>query len=85
MHCMLCMSTQSIQRIKACNAFNTMYIDTVDAKYIHIFLPHNFLNIQLIFNPKRFLKAETKGFPTIPLNAMYVDTVDLHCKYFYCI
>ena len=34
------------QRIKACNAFNAMYVDPVDTKHIHIFLPIT----SLIFN-----------------------------------
>ena len=37
---------------------------------------HNFLNIQQIFNPKKFWNAENQGFPTIPPNPIYVDTVD---------
>ena len=37
---------------------------------------HNFLNIQWIFNPKKFWKAETETFPTIPSNAMYVKGVE---------
>ena len=36
---------------------------------------HNFLNIQQIFNPKKFWKAETETFPTISSNAMYVEGV----------
>ena len=27
-----CLSTLSIQRIKACNAFNALFVDTVDTK-----------------------------------------------------
>ena len=41
---------------------------------LHIFA-HNFLNIQLIFNPQKFWKAETQGFPAIPSNAIYVGGV----------
>ena len=42
---------------------------------VHNIVTHNFLNIQRIFNPKKFWKAETETFPTIPLNAMYVERV----------
>ena len=66
------------------NAFNVTYVDAVNAKDIdstHISV-HNFLNIQLIFNLKKFWKAETQGCSAIPLNAMYVNTVDASDKYF---
>ena len=56
---------------KGCNA---MYVEDVeDGKrtYTHI-LAHNFLNIQWIFNPKKFWKAETQSFPTIPSNTVYI-------------
>ena len=33
-HCMLWMSTLLRQRIKACNAFNAMHVNTVDTKHI---------------------------------------------------
>ena len=45
-HSMLCMSTLPTQRIKACKAFNAIYVDIVDTKDIHIFLLITFL----IFN-----------------------------------
>ena len=35
-----------------------------------------FLICNQFFNSKKFWKAGTEGFPTIPSNAMYVDTVD---------
>ena len=56
---------------KGCNA---MYVEDVeDGKrtYKHIFA-HNFLNIHLIFNLQKFWKAETKSFPTIPSNTVYI-------------
>ena len=34
----------------------------------HNIFTHNFLNIQPIFNPIKFWKAETETFPTIPSN-----------------
>ena len=41
-----------------------MYVEGVErhSKYVvgaHNIFAHNFLNIQLIFNPKKFWKAET--------------------------
>ena len=43
---------------------------------VHNIFTHNFLNIQRIFNPKKFWKAESETFPTIPFNAMYVERVE---------
>ena len=60
-------------KIKACNALNAMFVKTVDTTVkTHPHIPaHNFLNIQLIFNPKKFWKAETEGFSTIPSSTIY--------------
>ena len=39
------------------NAFNAIYVDTVDTK-THPNIPaHNFLNIQWIFNPQKVLES----------------------------
>ena len=43
------------------------------AVWAHNVLTHNFLNIQQIFNLKKFWKAETKSFTAIPLNFMYLE------------
>ena len=71
-------------KIKACNALNAMFVQTVDTTVkTHPHIPaHNFLNIQWIFNLQKFWKAETEGFSTIPSNTIYVDTVDTRHKYF---
>ena len=47
-------------KIKACNALNAMFVKTVDTTVkTHPYIPaHNFLNIQLICNPKKFWKTE---------------------------
>ena len=42
--------------ISISNAFNAMYVDTVNTKDIHI-CAHNFLNITRIFNPKKVLES----------------------------
>ena len=59
--------------IKACNALNAMFVARLlillsRITLSHIPARHNFLNIQLIFNPDKivFAKAETQGFSTIP-------------------
>ena len=67
-------------KIKARNALNAMFVETIDTNVkTHPHIPaHNFLNIQLIFNLKKFWKAETEGFSTIR-NIIYVDTV--HTSY----
>ena len=73
---MLCsLSTLSIRRSK--HAMHSMlYVEAVDTKHIHTFLSIT----SLIFNKfsirKKFWKAETEGFSTIPSNTIYVDTVD---------
>ena len=57
---------------KGCNA---MYVgDVEDGKrtYTHI-LAHNFLNTYEFSIRKKFWKAETESFPTIPSNSMYVE------------
>ena len=59
------------------------YVEAVKVKDIHIFiLAHNFLNIQLIFNPIKVWKAETWSFPTIPSNAVYVEAFEASHKNF---
>ena len=57
---------------KGCNA---MYVgDVEDGKrtYTHI-LAHNFLKLNGFSIRKKFCKAETESFPTIPSNSMYVE------------
>ena len=53
-------------KIKACNAFNAIYVNTVDTKHIHTFLAITFLIFNRFSIHKKFWKAETKGFSTIP-------------------
>ena len=54
-------------KIKAHNAFNAIYVDAVNTKHIHTFLPITFLIFNRFSIHKKFWKAETKGFLTIPL------------------
>ena len=54
-------------KIKAHNAFNAIYVDTVDTKHIHMFLPIAFLILNRFSIHKKFWKAATEGFSTIPL------------------
>ena len=46
------------------NAFNAMYVDTVDTKHIYTFLPITFLIFNRFSICKKFWKAETVGFST---------------------
>ena len=46
-------------KIKACNALNAIYFDTVDTKHIHTFLPITFLIFNRFSIRKKFWKAET--------------------------
>ena len=70
-----------IQDIRISNAFNAIFVDTVDRNDIHNFA-HNFLNILPIFNLIKFWKAEAEGFATISSNTTYLDTVNRRHKYF---
>ena len=62
-YCILFVDTIDM-KIKACNALNAMFVETVDTTVkTHPHIPtHNFLNIQPMFNPQTVLKAETEGF-----------------------
>ena len=53
-------------RTRISNAFNAICVDTVDTKHIHTFLPITFLIFNRFLICKKFWKAETKGFSTIP-------------------
>ena len=46
-------------KIKAHNALNAMFVETVNTTVkTHPYIPaHNFLNIQLIFNPQKVLEC----------------------------
>ena len=59
------------------NAFNAIYVDTVDTKHIHTFLLHNFLNIQWIFNPQKVLgKLRLRAF-----QPYHLYSICRHCRY----
>ena len=47
------------------NAFNAMYVDTLDTQHIYTFLPITFLIFNQFSICKKFWKAETEGFSTI--------------------
>ena len=57
------------------NAFNAIYVDTVDTKHIHTFLPITFLIFNRFSISKKFWKATTRLF-NHTINTIYVDTVD---------
>ena len=76
------MLTLSTLGISISNAFNAIYVDTVDTKHIYTFLPITFLIFNGFSICKKFWKAETQGFSSIPSNTIYVDTVDTRHKYF---
>ena len=50
-------------KIKACNALNAMFVETVDTTgKTHPHIPaHNFLNIQWIFNQQKVLESWDSG------------------------
>ena len=59
-----------------------MYVDTVNTKHIYTFLPITFLIFNQFSICKKFWKAETKGFSTIPSITIYVESVNTRHKYF---
>ena len=68
------------------NTVNAIYVNTVDTKHIHTFLPITFLIFNQFSICKKFWKAETEGYiytiyvdteqGSNAFNAMYVNTVD---------
>ena len=48
------------------NAFNAIYVNTVNTKHIHTFLPITFLIFNGFSIHKKFWKVKTRGFSTIP-------------------
>ena len=66
-------------KIKACKALNAIYVDTVDTKHIHTFLLITFLIFNRFSIRKKFFKAETQGFSTIP-SILYMSTLSIHDK-----
>ena len=63
-------------KTKISNAFNAIYVDTVDTKHIHTFLPITFLIFNGFSIRKKFWKAESQGFSTI--HQYYICR---HCRY----
>ena len=61
------------------NAFNAIYVDTVDTKHIHTFLLITFLIFNGFSIRKKFWKAETQGFSTIP-SILYMSTLSIQDK-----
>ena len=61
------------------NAFNAIYVDTVDTKHIHTFLPITFLIFNGFLIRKKCWKAETQGFSTIP-PILYMSKLSIQDK-----
>ena len=53
-----------------------LYVEAVDTKHIHTFLPITFLIFNGFSIRKMFWKAKTERFSTITSNTIYVNTVD---------
>ena len=66
-------------RTRISNAFNAIYVDTVDTKHIHTFLAITFLIFNGFSIRKKFWKAETQGFSTIP-SILYMSTLSIQDK-----
>ena len=66
-------------KIKAYNALNAIYVDTVDTKHIQTFLPITFLIFNGFSIHKKFWKAGTQSFSTIP-SILYMSTLSIQDK-----
>ena len=75
----LYMSTLSTLGISISNAFKAIYVDTVDTKHIHTFLPITFLIFNGFSIRKKFWKAETQGFSTIS-SMLYMSILSIQDK-----
>ena len=71
--CYICRHCRYKTRIS--NAFNAIYVDTVDTKHIHTFLPITFLIFNGFSIQKKFWKAETQLFN----HTIYY--ICRHCRY----
>ena len=78
-HQILYMLTLSTLGISISNAFNAIYVDTVNTKHIHTFLPITFLMFNGFSIHKKFWKAETQGFSTIP-SILYMSILSIQDK-----
>ena len=65
--------------IKTHNAFNAIYVNTVDTKHMHTFLPITFLIFNQFSIRKKFWKADTEGFSTIP-SILYMSILSIQDK-----
>ena len=61
------------------NAFNAIYVDTVDTKHIYTFLPITFLIFNWFSIHKKFWKAGTEGFSTVP-SILYMSILSTQDK-----
>ena len=81
MHWMLCIQSNEVWKLYSTmyleiwKAVYAIYVDTVDTKHIHTFLPITFLIFNQFSIRKKFWKAET-GLFNHTINTKYVDTVD---------
>ena len=66
-------------RTRISNAFNAIYVDTVDSKHMYTFLPITFLIFNWLSIHKKFWKAETEGFSTIP-SMLYMSILSIQDK-----
>ena len=66
-------------KIKAHNALNAMFVETVDTKHIHTFSPITLLIFNQFSILKKFWKAETEGFSTIP-SILYMSILSIQDK-----
>ena len=78
MYAMLFVNTVNT-KIKAYNAFNAIYVNNVNTKHIHTFLSIIFLIFNRFSIRKKFWKAETEGFSTIP-SLLYMSILSIQDK-----
>ena len=78
-HQILYMLTLLTLGISISNAFNAIYVDTVDTKHIHTFLPITFSIFNGFSIRKKFWKAETQGFSTVQ-SILYMSILSIKDK-----
>ena len=78
-----CLSTLSIWRSKHV-MHSMLYVDTLDTKHFHTFWPMTFLIFNQFSIHKKFCKAETEDFSTIP-SILYMSILSTQDKDLLCI
>ena len=74
-----CIQSNDGVKTLLCIQWPKLYVDTVNTKHIHTFLPITFLIFNRFSIRKKFWKAETQGFSTIP-SILYMSILSIQDK-----